>query len=184
MLHVVRIRFNSAGPQWRSAHVDVGSQKQRQLRGGAAGLQNAERLTSVLQDWPFALRQRRGSPGAGAFAGDVGHGVHQTPEALLRELKLASGPVTGISTLAAWLIQSVKSSVVGRRWAIGWVNRNTEDAPPLQLGLTRRARLGAGLVCVVFAVRLRVMATTSFCVLSRALPEINWGGGDPDAVPA
>jgi hypothetical protein len=61
----------------------------------------------------------------------------QTPEALLRELKLASGPVTGINTLAAWLIQSVRSSVVGRRWAMGWVSRSTEDAPPLQLGLTR-----------------------------------------------
>ena len=125
-LHWMLVRFNllaakAARPvQFStgqvSTHVDVRSQEERQLSRRATGLQNAEWLTlRRLQDRSLALRQYRLRPCARARSCRVGHRFHQTPVALLRGLKLASGPVTGISTLAAWLIQSDKSSVVGRR---------------------------------------------------------------------
>ena len=77
-----------------------------------------------------------------------------------------SGPVTCRSALAARLAQSDKSNGVGRRVA-GWLSRNSDDAPPRQLGVTGRAR------CVVrvgfLAERITGMATTSCSTRSAAL---------------
>jgi hypothetical protein len=80
---------------------------------------------------------------------------------LARELNWPSGPVTGISTLAAWLTQSDRSSALGRRAAAGGVRRNSDEAPPRQLGLTGLVRRGAWLATWGLAERFSGMATTS-----------------------
>jgi hypothetical protein len=50
---------------------------------------------------------------------------------------------SGVSAPIARLTQSPSSWVEGRRGAAGWANRSSDDAPPRQLGATRRER-GAG----------------------------------------
>ena len=85
----------------------------------------------------------------------------QAPALLPRAPRSLSGPVTGNSTLAAWLIQSERSSVVGSRPDAGCFNRSTEEAPPRQLGLAGRARRGAA-VEMDLVERFSDMATTSF----------------------
>jgi hypothetical protein len=124
------------------------------------GLQHAEGLTLGLGDRRrAALGQNVGDDAARDRSGAA---VHHDSQALV------SGPVTGSNTLAAWLIQSLKAGALGKRAEADCVSRNSDDAPPRQLGLAGRPRRGA-VVMLVRAVRFSGMATTSFVCSVRAL---------------
>jgi hypothetical protein len=148
------------------AQIDVGPKEQRQLRWGTTRLQHTQRLTLLRhQKWCRALGKPGDGTDRGTLCGRSNSRFHQTPEALARELKSVSGPVTGINTLAAWLIHSDRSSVVGSRPAAGCARRNTDEAPPRQLGFAGRRRRDISGVPEVFIERFSGMATTSLCRL-------------------
>jgi len=117
--------------------------EKRALSRRIARLQHPRRQRlCALQHRRFANRQQGGGTGEhGAYR--IGSHAHRAPARPRLAAKPGCGPVTGINTSAARWIQSDKSSGDGSRAATGWVSRNTDEAPPRQLGRAGRVRCDA-----------------------------------------
>lgn len=129
----------------RSAQ-QTGPWQQRQLRACAGGLQDPRSVgcrsgpSQAREDRPYARAgcgQRPARRRRRKLAGVV-HG--RAPWRAANSLPGACGcrPVTGISTPASRFIQPIRSPAVGRRRSTGGATRNTDEAPPRQLGAARR----------------------------------------------
>jgi hypothetical protein len=150
---IARFPVDGVSPRKTFSACAARAQKQGQLRGGAAGLENlhlAGRRRRGLRAPRAALRRRHVDRAGDRRQGARWHGASPVMGQRVNALAANSGmrsPAPPSRLWAARVTQSDSSDPFGRRGAAGLARRSSDEAPPRQCGPAGRLRRVAGADC-------------------------------------